>query len=76
MKLADLKDGMVVVYRSGITRTVKQYAFIDENGERVSGKHRYNEDLTANRKMHIGNVSQCDIVKVLQNNEIIWERGI
>ena len=69
MNKSDLKDGMIVTLRKGITRVVIGKYLFDEQGI----THRldnYNDDLT-----HINNCNSEDIMKIEYGGKVIWERG-
>ena len=64
---ADLKDGMVVTYRSGIERIVFKGKFLHKGG--FSEKDTdFGEDLTHKR------FSEWDIMKVVFGEDVLWER--
>lgn len=70
MNKSDLKDGMIVKLRKGVTRVVIGKYLFDEQGF----THRldnYNNDLT-----HINNCKNEDIMKIEYGDKIIWERGV
>ena len=70
MNKSDLKDGMIVKLRKGVTRVVIGKYLFDEQGF----THRldnYNDDLT-----HINNCKNEDIMKIEYGDKIIWERGV
>ena len=70
MNKSDLKDGMIVKLRKGVTRVVIGKYLFDEQGF----THRldnYNNDLT-----HMNNCKSEDIMKIIHGDKIIWERKV
>lgn len=69
MKKKDLKDGMIVVYRDGRKRILDDLSLMREGGDKGTELTMFNGDLT-----HELN-SDMDIVKVIQPEKVLWERG-
>ena len=74
---SDLKDGMVVTYRTGFSRVVldgklfKRYKEHDiDRLTNSNGLYKYQEDLNHNTE------SDLDIVKVEYMGEVLWRRQI
>ena len=70
MNKSDLKDGMIVKLRKGVTRVVIGKYLFDEQGI----THRldnYNNDLT-----HTNNCKNEDIMKIEYGGKVIWERKV
>lgn len=69
MKKVDLKNGMIVTLRRGVTRVVIGKRLFDEQ----CATHildNYNDDLTP-----INNCNSEDIIKIEYGGKIIWERS-
>ena len=70
MKKSDLKNGMIVTLRRGVTRVIIGKCLVDEDGITTSTLNCYNDDLT-----YINNCTNEDIMKIEYGGKIIWERG-
>ena len=71
MNKNDLKNGMIVVLRRGVTRVIIGKYLVDDDVNICNILENYNDDLT-----HINNCKNEDIIKVEYGGEIIWERGV
>lgn len=71
MKKSDLKNGMIVTLRRGVTRIVIGIYLFDEQGDATGTLNCYNNDLT-----YINNCNSEDIMKIEYGGKVIWERGI
>ena len=69
MKKSDLKNGMIVTLRRGVTRIVIGIYLFDEQGDATGTLNCYNNDLT-----YINNCNSEDIMKIEYGDEIIWKR--
>lgn len=67
----DLKNGMIVTLRRGVTRIVIGIYLFDEQGDATGTLNCYNNDLT-----YINNCNSEDIMKIEYGGKVIWERGI
>ena len=67
----DLKNGMIVTLRRGVTRIVIGIYLFDEQGDATGTLNCYNNDLT-----YINNCTSEDIIKIEYGGEIIWERRV
>ena len=72
MKKSDLKNGMIVTLRKGVTRVIVGNCLVGEQGDITSALDYYNDDLT--HVIHAINDTSDDIVKIEYGGEIIWER--
>ena len=71
MNKSDLKNGMIVTLRRGVTRIVIGIYLFDEQGDATGTLNCYNNDLT-----YINNCNSEDIMKIEYGGKVIWERGI
>ena len=69
MNKSDLKNGMIVVLRRGVTRVIIGKCLVDEDGITTSTLNCYNDDLT-----YINNCTNEDIMKIEYGGKVIWER--
>lgn len=69
MKKSDLKNGMIVVLRRGVTRVIIGKCLVDDDVNICNILENYNDDLT-----HTNNYNSEDIMKIEYGGEIIWER--
>ena len=69
MKKSDLKNGMIVTLRRGVTRIVIGIYLFDEQGDATGTLNCYNNDLT-----YINNCNSEDIMKIEYGGKVIWER--
>ena len=69
MKKSDLKKGMIVTLRRGVTRIVIGIYLFDEQGDATGTLNCYNNDLT-----YINNCNSEDIMKIEYGGKVIWER--
>ena len=71
MNKSDLKNGMIVTLRRGVTRIVIGIYLFDEQGDATGTLNCYNNDLT-----YINNCNSEDIMKIEYGGKVIWWRGI
>ena len=71
MKKSDLKNGMIVVLRRGVTRVIIGKCLVDDDVNICNILENYNDDLT-----HMNNCKNEDIMKIEYGGEIIWERKV
>ena len=69
MKKSDLKNGMIVTLRRGVTRVVIGKYLFDEQGATTGILYNYNNDLTYN-------CTSEDIMKIEYGGKVIWERRV
>lgn len=70
MNKSDLKDGMIVTLKKGVTRVIIGKSLFCEEGS-SNTLDNYNDDLT-----HINNYNSEDIMKIEYGGEIIWKRKV
>ena len=70
MNKNDLKNGMIVTLRRGVTRVIIGKSLFCELGT-TNTLDNYNNDLT-----HTNNCKSEDIMKIEYGDKIIWERKI
>ena len=70
MNKSDLKNGMIVVLRRGVTRVIIGKCLVDDDVNICNILENYNDDLT-----HMNNCKNEDIMKIEYGSEIIWERN-
>ena len=70
MNKSDLKDGMIVTLKKGVTRVIIGKSLFCELGT-TNTLDNYNNDLT-----HTNNCESEDIMKIEYGDKIIWERKI
>ena len=71
MNKSDLKNGMIVTLRRGVTRVIIGIYLFDEQGDTTGTLNCYNNDLT-----YINNCNSEDIMKIEYGGKVIWERGV
>ena len=71
MNKSDLKNGMIVVLRRGVTRVIIGKCLVDDDVNICNILENYNDDLT-----HMNNCNSEDIMKIEYGGKVIWERGI
>ena len=71
MKKSDLKNGMIVVLRRGVTRVIIGKCLVDDDVNICNILENYNDDLT-----HMNNCKSEDIMKIIHGDKIIWERKV
>ena len=71
MNKSDLKNGMIVVLRRGVTRVIIGKCLVDDDVNICNILENYNNDLT-----HMNNCNSEDIMKIEYGGKVIWERGI
>ena len=71
MNKSDLKNGMIVTLRRGVTRVIIGKCLVDDDVNICNILENYNDDLT-----HMNNCKNEDIMKIEYGSEIIWERKI
>ena len=69
MNKSDLKDGMIVTLKKGVTRVIIGKSLFCELGT-INTLDNYNNDLT-----HTNNCESEDIMKIEYGGKVIWERG-
>ena len=69
MNKSDLKNGMIVVLRRGVTRVIIGKCLVDDDVNICNILENYNDDLT-----HMNNCKSEDIMKIIHGDKIIWER--
>ena len=67
----DLKNGMIVTLRRGVTRVIIGKCLVDDDVNICNILENYNDDLT-----HMNNCNSEDIMKIEYGGKVIWERGI
>ena len=71
MNKSDLKNGMIVTLRRGVTRVIIGKCLVDDDVNICNILENYNDDLT-----HMNNCKSEDIMKIEYGDKIIWERKI
>ena len=71
MNKSDLKNGMIVVLRRGVTRVIIGKCLVDDDVNICNILENYNDDLT-----HMNNCKNEDIMKIEYGGEIIWESAL
>ena len=71
MNKSDLKNGMIVTLRRGVTRVIIGKCLVDDDVNICNILENYNDDLT-----HMNNCKNEDIMKIEYGSEIIWERKV
>ena len=71
MNKSDLKNGMIVVLRRGVTRVIIGKCLVDDDVNICNILENYNDDLT-----HMNNCKSEDIMKIIYGDEVIWERRV
>ena len=71
MNKSDLKNGMIVTLRRGVTRVIIGKCLVDDDVNICNILENYNDDLT-----HMNNCKNEDIMKIIHGDEIIWERRV
>ena len=71
MNKSDLKNGMIVVLRRGVTRVIIGKCLVDDDVNICNILENYNDDLT-----HMNNCKNEDIMKIIYGDEVIWERRV
>ena len=71
MNKNDLKNGMIVVLRRGVTRVIIGKCLVDDDVNICNILENYNDDLT-----HMNNCKSEDIMKIIHGDKIIWERKV
>ena len=71
MNKNDLKNGMIVVLRRGVTRVIIGKYLVDDDVNICNILENYNDDLT-----HMNNCTSEDIMKIEYGGKVIWERGV
>ena len=71
MGKSDLKNGMIVTLRRGVTRVIIGKCLVDDDVNICNILENYNDDLT-----HMNNCKNEDIMKIIHGDEIIWERRV
>ena len=71
MNKSDLKNGMIVVLRRGVTRVIIGKCLVDDDVNICNILENYNDDLT-----HMNNCKSEDIMKIIHGDKIIWERKV
>ena len=71
MNKSDLKNGMIVVLRRGVTRVIIGKCLVDDDVNICNILENYNDDLT-----HMNNCKSEDIMKIIYGDEVIWERKV
>ena len=69
MNKSDLKDGMIVTLRRGVTRIIIGKGLFTKEGEATGTLNCYNDDLT-----YINNCTSEDIMKIEYGGKVIWKR--
>ena len=69
MNKSDLKNGMIVVLRRGVTRVIIGKCLVNDDVDICNILENYNDDLT-----HINNCKSEDIMKIEYGGKVIWER--
>lgn len=69
MNKSDLKNGMIVVLRRGVTRVIIGKCLVDDDVNICNILENYNDDLT-----HMNNCNSEDIMKIEYGGKVIWER--
>lgn len=69
MKKSDLKNGMIVTLRTGVTRVIIGKCLVDDDVNICNIFENYNNNLT-----HRNNCKNEDIMKIEYGGKIIWER--
>lgn len=69
MKKSELKDGMIVVYRNGTTRIVRNDVLLDDHFRQANKLVSYDDSL-------LSKYMRCnDIVKVMQPETVLFDRS-
>ena len=71
MNKSDLKNGMIVTLRRGVTRVIIGKCLVDDDVNICNILENYNDDLT-----HMNNCKSEDIMKIIHGDKIIWERKV
>ena len=71
MNKSDLKNGMIVTLRRGVTRVIIGKCLVDDDVNICNILENYNDDLT-----HMNNCKNEDIMKIEYGDKIIWERRV
>ena len=71
MNKSDLKNGMIVTLRRGVTRVIIGKCLVDDDVNICNILENYNNDLT-----HMNNCKSEDIMKIIYGDEVIWERRV
>ena len=71
MNKSDLKNGMIVILRRGVTRVIIGKCLVDDDVNICNILENYNDDLT-----HMNNCKNEDIMKIEYGGEVIWERKV
>ena len=69
MNKSDLKTGMIVTLRRGVTRVIIGKCLVDDDVNICNILENYNDDLT-----HMNNCKNEDIMKIEYGGKVIWER--